>query len=201
MSEFADFNFDLTIIKPGTRYATNVPLFKTSTTYNRMELNAAAALLCEVKEDDRILIFDNNKEVKDVNAIYYFIIHPTQGARLSGDSRKAFSYAGPYAGMVIGDPTLHTGNDTDLEKANLLAPGIKGKSALYTVEYTVVKTGKQYPFNGEMYEVYALTNRTQNEVNRDLEEEDTTAEQENVHVENASVDSASTASDFFNDNE
>lgn len=168
-----DFNLDFNsfnVIKPGTRYATNVPLFKTSTTYNRMELNAAAAALVGVKEDDRIIIIDNPNEKEDLNNIYYFIIHPKEGAKLAGDTRKAFSYSGPYAGMVIGNPTVHAGNDTDLDKAGLLVPGIKTKTALHIVEYKVVETGKTMVYEGEECYVFALRERTVVEVNRGEED-------------------------------
>ncbi len=160
---FADFNVSL----PGQRPVSNVPELRVLSTFNRLELNNAAAEMMGVKVDDTVLVIDNAAEKEDVNAIYYIIKHSTLGSTLSSiGSKLAFSYSGYYVGMILGNPATHKGGKLDLKTADALVEGAATTSTKFNVSYKVIDTGRTYVYSGEECQVFALEAREQHDVQR-----------------------------------
>lgn len=167
MSDFSnDFMNDFNIVLPGARTSAKTPLFRAVTSYNKLEINKAAADIMNVTGGDYVVLIDRKSETTDVNNIYFIFKSPVEkGAKVSEiGGRLPFSYSGIWGGMQIGNPELHTAGKEDVKRAGLTVAE-NDKIAIQSVSYEVKPTEHTIVFEGASCPIFALVDRNVNEVN------------------------------------
>jgi len=162
----------------------NSPELKAISSFNRLQLNAAAVKMMGVTSASKFLFIDDKEELTNPSKVYYAIIVEggEQGAALSEiNNNRTFSYAGVYPAMIIGDAAIHMAGKDDLIKRGIMAD--EEKTISFSVIYDIVNSGETTVLGDTEYPVYAFVNRRVRDVLQRGESNDVF----NTDVENSDV--------------
>lgn len=155
-----DFD-NLEVVLPGTRVQSSSPTVKTLSTFNRLEMSKTAGDMLGITDGDKLLIIGNGK-VDDVNAMYYIMKHPEGTPLKLSRNKYSFSYAGYYAGMVMGNAGTITGSKEDLAKVGLMIDKAITVKASYDVVPVLNEDDApiEYTYNSVSAPIFALRGRS-----------------------------------------